>query len=177
MGLPQISEGISPKADRNSGDTPPHCWSGSCYPQSRRRAEGNARGHDPLFNERKTKFMSITLQELQQFTGTSRWYRHWLFRNYLYTDGVQYLAEKAGAYWLIDTILSHQQDKRLTSNDELAYFQCWTLNVKGDNSAQLICDDGNKNIILTQELEFTDFPLPTITLWLEHKVLLLPSEH
>ena len=44
------------------------------------------------------------LTELQQFTGTEQWFRHGLNRKVLYTDGVQYVAEQAGAYWLVDEI-------------------------------------------------------------------------
>ena len=35
--------------------------------------------------------------ELAHFTGTSKWYRHPLFRDFLYNDGTQFLAERAGA--------------------------------------------------------------------------------
>lgn len=121
--------------------------------------------------------MTITPLDLRQFIGTENYCRHSIARNYLYTDGVQYLAEKAGAYWLVDAIFFHQPDKRISRNEELAAFQCWTLTVADDNSAVLTCDDGNKNTILTQEIPFTDIPLKEISLWLEHKVLLLPSEH
>ena len=41
---------------------------------------------------------------LAQFTGTERWYRHGLVRNVTYTDGVRYVADTAGAYWLIDIV-------------------------------------------------------------------------
>ncbi|MEM7591373.1 MAG: DUF6876 family protein [Cyanobacteria bacterium P01_A01_bin.83] len=121
--------------------------------------------------------MTITHYDLRQFTGTENYYRHSLARNYLYTDGEQYLAEKAGAYWLIDAIVFNQMEQQFSSNPELASFQCWTLKVAEDNSATLTCDDGNKNIVFTQEIAFTDFPLKEISLWLENKVLLLPSEH
>ncbi len=61
--------------------------------------------------------------DLSGFTGTDHYYR-WssLFRNCLLTDGTHYLAETAGAYWLMDAIASHQpklrrhQDERLREN-------------------------------------------------------------
>ncbi len=40
--------------------------------------------------------------ELEQFYGTEKWYRH--FTGLVYTDGIKYLAENAGAYWLIDLV-------------------------------------------------------------------------
>jgi hypothetical protein len=37
---------------------------------------------------------------LAQFTGDLERYRHYFNRKLIYTPGVQYLAESAGAYWL-----------------------------------------------------------------------------
>ena len=36
--------------------------------------------------------------DLREFTGTENWYRTLLFGDYLYTDGVKYVAEEGGAY-------------------------------------------------------------------------------
>lgn len=121
--------------------------------------------------------MTITHQDLRQFTGTETYYRHSLARNYLYTDGVQYLAEKAGAYWLVDAIIFTQMEKPFSHSPKLAEFQCWTLKALEGNRATLTCDDGNNNIVFIKQIPFTDFPLKEINLWLENKVLLLPSEH
>jgi len=37
-------------------------------------------------------------------TGTETWFHHPLNRKVVYTEGMQYVAEKGGAYWLIDEI-------------------------------------------------------------------------
>ena len=121
--------------------------------------------------------MTLTTEALAQFTGTENWYRHSLGRQFLYTDGVKYVAEEAGAYWLIDAIISYQYDPRIKNNQGLQEFQLWKLEVKEDRSAILVCEDGNDVVILTQEIPFTDFPLSKISFYLESKVLLLPSEH
>ncbi len=121
--------------------------------------------------------MTLTAAALAQFTGTENWYRHSLFRQFLYTDGVKYVAEEAGAYWLIDAIISHQYDSRIQNDRGLQEFQLWKLEVKEDHSAILICEDGNDTKILTQEIPFTDFPLQKIEFYMENKVLLLPREH
>ncbi len=52
---------------------------------------------------------SLTKQELRQFTGSETWYRHGLVRSVLYTEGAKYLAEKGGAYWLLDEIAPAQK--------------------------------------------------------------------
>jgi len=62
------------------------------------------------------------LRNLMQFTGTTQWYRNPLFPSFTYTDGVQFLAENAGCYWLIDFIFSHQLDVKIKN----APFQVWT---------------------------------------------------
>jgi hypothetical protein len=41
----------------------------------------------------------------------------------------------------------------------------------------LLCSDGNDNIVYTQHVEFTDFPLDEITLYFANDVIYLPSEH
>jgi hypothetical protein len=112
--------------------------------------------------------------ELAQFTGAQEWFRHPLFRGYLYTEGVQYLAEKAQAYWLIDVVFSHQTTPRVRREP----FQVWRLmRTRQGRGAVVTAEDGNGKIIARQVIEYTDFPLPNVTLFLEEKTLLLPSEH
>ena len=45
--------------------------------------------------------------DLAQFSGTDNWWKHRTGR-LTYTDGVKFLAEKAGAFWLIDLVASYQ---------------------------------------------------------------------
>lgn len=119
--------------------------------------------------------MSVKLTEadLRQFTGTEQYYRHSLARKILYTDGVQYLAEKAGAYWLVDKIAIMQIDPKIRAEE----FQVWRMIVK-DGSAILTCDTGEElPSIYREEIAFTDFPLEKIDIWVEGGVILLPSEH
>ena len=116
--------------------------------------------------------MTNLLTELQHFTGSEKCYRHPLFRKFAYTEGVQYLAEKAGAYWLIDYILSNQIDAQIKAVE----FQAWKIKVNDDNSAMILLEDGDGNLVKEFKLEFTDFPLKEFTLWLYNNTLLLPSE-
>ncbi len=116
-------------------------------------------------------------QKLASFTGTINWYRHWT--NLLaYTDGVKTLAETAQAYWLIDAIASHQINPKVAWHD----FQVWTLTVSEDKTAVLqMKEDSDKQPVVTQKIDYTDFPIGTFKLWIEgtgrERVLLLPSEH
>lgn len=123
---------------------------------------------------------------LGDFRGTERWHRH---SPLLLTDGVRFLCENAGAYWLIDAIGSHVvSTAKLSPKHNPAQF--WTLLVK-DGAATLICTDGGKHgrdpvELARQEIEYTDFPLGQIDIWVmwdeivEPKgafVVLLPGEY
>ncbi len=118
----------------------------------------------------------LTQSDLAQFTGTECYYAHWLRsqngESYKYTEGVQYLAEKAGAYWLLDAIFSYRRKES---------FQIWELLVAtgaSHKSATLTMkEDTGQPILVTQKIEFTDFPLTDVKLWLIDGVLILPSEY
>jgi hypothetical protein len=112
------------------------------------------------------------LDGLAQQIGSEAEFRHWT-RCLVYTEGVQFLAEQAGAYWLIDLIASWCVDPRIQANE----FVHWKLTVNADRTAIALADDGNGNEILRQDIPFTDFPLDEITLFLTDRTLLLPSEY
>ena len=117
---------------------------------------------------------SLDRNILSQFTGSEHWYRHGLVRQILFTDGAKYVADAAGAYWLLDEIALAQRFVKAVAAEE---FQAWKLAVKPDNTATLSCEDGNGNVVFTKEIEFTDFPCDEITLWFANDVILLPSEY
>ena len=112
---------------------------------------------------------------LEHFTGTSGWYRYSFF-SALLTDGALYLADKAGAYWLMDLIASHQTRKLREEP-----FQVWTLKVLPDREGIVTCEDGNGNKLAGQKIKYTDFPLSEITLYAVYDsgriIILLPSEY
>ena len=56
-------------------------------------------------------------------------------------------------------------------------FQVWKLTVNDNDSATLICEDGNDNVVFTMPIPFTDFPKGGVTLWFENNVIYLPTEH
>lgn len=108
--------------------------------------------------------------ELAGFTGTENYYKH--FTGMLFTDGVKFLADKAGAYWLIDIVASYQCKLKNIG------FQLWTLKVNPDKTAIVTAkEDADMPILVTQEIQFTDFPLSEIELYCIDGVLILPSEY
>jgi len=118
---------------------------------------------------------TLTETDLTQFTGTSQWYKHHL--GLLYTDGVRYLAEQGGAYWLLDAIASWQLQPVVQQDQLLQSIQFWKLTVNEDCSARLICERDQGDVAITQDIPFTDFPLREVRLYCQQGVLLLPSEY
>lgn len=83
-----------------------------------------------------------------------------------------FLAEEAGSYWLIDLVISHQTNPILKKEE----FQVWKLFKVGESWVAR-ADDGNDNILVSQNIEFSDFPLDEIKLYFTNNTLLLPSEY
>jgi len=120
-----------------------------------------------------TKSPKFSPADLRQFTGSEHWYRHGLNRNVLFTEGAKHVADAGGAYWLLDSIaLAQLCDRRIGAQP----FQVWKLAVRPDQTATLTCEDGNYNVVFVQQLEFSDFPPPGVTLWFENDTIYLPSE-
>ena len=112
--------------------------------------------------------------ELARFTRSATRYVH-PTNQLQYTAGVQFLAERAGAHWLIDMIASLQPVA--LRDTSLAIFQLWELVIKGDRSAALTCSRDSDAAVFRQRIAFTDCPLGYVRLYLEGGVLMLPSEH
>ena len=124
---------------------------------------------------------------INQFTGTEQLHRFSvLFPKVLLSDGVKWLCENADCFWLADAIASHQPEA--LKDPMLQDMQFWTLTTgekltKGrDRSATLICERDTDDVAIKQKIEYTDFPLPSIKLYvgpsIEGCVLIyLPSEY
>jgi hypothetical protein len=104
---------------------------------------------------------TLNAAALAQFTGTENWYRHAINRAVLFTDGAKYVADRAGAYWLLEEIAIIRRYNALVAAEE---FQVWKLTVKADQTAVLTCDDGNGRVIFSKEIPCTDFPVEGIKL-------------
>ena len=122
--------------------------------------------------------MSMPPQELKrnlnQFTGTENYHRFSpLFRNTVLTDGALYLAEKAGAFWLMDMIASYLPGyKDVFASAKL---------IRSGEGGRFTLDDGNGSIFCTQDIEYSDFCLDEIMLFVAKQeglwVIMLPSEY
>lgn len=163
-------------------------------------------------HEKRIKLREELEASLPHFTGTEEYHRllyPWLRKDFLLTDGAKYLADKAGviggtAYWLMDIIASHQRNQKVAAEG----FQTWRLYLNhleaGEsepdpeqprlaavlawqqrsrpNEALVTCDDGNGQILVTQEIPFADFALDEVSLYVTNDdfngiVVMLPSEY
>ena len=118
------------------------------------------------------------ITDLRQFTGTTQWHRWSSLTKLVCTDGAKYLAEEAGAYWLLDAIASHQNTSALKDSQRLQELQVWLLVVSPNKSCRLTCaEDSDIAPVIVQDIELTDFPLREIKLYVCNNVVLLPSEY
>jgi hypothetical protein len=119
-------------------------------------------------DERKTAIEAA----LAQHGGSLDRFRHWT-KHIIHTPGVEDMAKICSAYWLIDLVASHQ----ITSSVRAEEFQVWTLTVAADRTGLAVAEDGNGREIARQAIQFTDFPLGEIKLYLDQGTLMLPGEY
>lgn len=117
--------------------------------------------------------MTLTT-DLAQFTGTENYYKH-PFGPMLYTDGVQYLAQTVGAYWLLDLLATE-----VATLQSAEPFIAITLTVTGKKGV-LTATDGDKGDgpvrLYSAPFYYTDFPEGEWKFFLTGGVLMLPSEY
>lgn len=118
----------------------------------------------------------LSKPNLAQFTGSETLYQIALFNRTLATEGAKFVADTAGAWWLLDTIVSYQFNPTVKKHT----FQVWTITVWEDRTATLEAQDGNGNLIISHEVKNTDFPVPEMTFWYDRRgipTIMLPSEY
>lgn len=127
-----------------------------------------------------------TLQlNLRQFMGGGDMFRHPLNKTLIFSEGVKYLAENAGAYWLIDIVASvlNKGKEGILGKDS---FMCCKLKKTQGNAFVFTIDNGNDptspedgeyKLYYKQEIPFSDFPLDEFKLFLCNETLILPSEY
>ena len=117
--------------------------------------------------------------QLAQFTGSRTFTRHSLLRRMCMTEGITWLADHVGAYWLTDLVASYQHEPHVSAE----HFQVWRLSVDvSTRAAAIMMTNGNSSTpLVQQQIDYTDFPLDDITLWLivqgDYLILMLPSEY
>ena len=115
-------------------------------------------------------------------TGSEAFHRHWTGK-LVYTDGVRFMAEECGAWWLVDLIASWQIKARVRAEP----FQLWLLSAPASESGPWVAScwtdtPGEGRRVARQTMEYSDFPeeLAPFRLYAEQSgaglVLMLPEE-
>lgn len=92
-------------------------------------------------------------QALRHFTGSKTLTRYNpLFPWLVITDGVLYLAEAAGCYWLLDAIATHLHNLHNVHPREDF------VSIYLEDTTKLTVEDGNGNVYFSQAFEWTTFP-------------------
>ena len=113
------------------------------------------------------------LNIINHSTGITAYHRFSIIPGFpVITDGVLALAEAAGCFWLMDIIGSYQSNNALDKK-----FQVWTLTVNTEDHTAVARGYNDTELIITQEIPFTDFPLQELKLFLIDGIILLPSEY
>ena len=117
------------------------------------------------------------LDGLRNFYGTEHYYRH--MPGLVITDGVKFLADNAGCYWLLDMVWSYLPMLRKSRD---TFFVVRYAGTPGASGLFSITDDIPPNQTYAQQaIEHTDFPLDEIVLYLsateEEFILMLRSEY
>jgi hypothetical protein len=110
--------------------------------------------------------------DLSQFTGTEAYHRTFVFSPKLkHTDGVQYFAEQAQAFWFLDIVAT----EIYPFSDKYPFMTIYLI-VK-DGKAEIIVQDGDISRLMQRQIEFTDCPEGTYEFFLMDDVLMLTSEY
>jgi hypothetical protein len=125
--------------------------------------------------------VTFTKDELQNFSGTERYYRSsLLFPDIVHTDGVQHVATRGGA-WMVDVMVSHQTNPKVRRED----IQLWEFEVNEQSECKVVCTGEENTPLVIQEIPYTDLPftvkfilqLGSIDMVTPAWVIMLPSEY
>ncbi len=117
---------------------------------------------------------TITLNDLDSFRGSCEFYRHWLVKKLVYTQGIRHLSEHGEADWLVDEIAFAQVFQAHVRYEE---FQVWFLQPLKSGAAWLVCEDGNNNRVYRKRIPHTSFDVPGLKIWCVKGTIMLPREY
>ena len=137
---------------------------------------------DFLFVQFKSIHMETNIQhlkeQLSQFCGSQQIFTLPLCRT-RYTEGIQFLAQSANAFWLLtdaSVMGKSLRDKSRFITIDFKRYSPSEVETHGYD-AVITYTDGNGTVLTFQQYHFTDFPLEQIRLFFVGNTLLLPSEY
>lgn len=114
---------------------------------------------------------------VRRTTGSETLYRHALNRNLLYTDGVRFLAETCGSWWLLDFVAT------MPGPWMCEPFNVWRIT--GDGARGVIVEawtdtpgTEGSTLLLRKKISYSDFPreLMPFEWWVENRTMMLKEE-
>ncbi len=109
-------------------------------------------------------------ENLSRFCGTEHYYRECI-GDFLYTDGIKYMAEQCGAYWLLT-------DAGIRSKALMAKSPFIKIAVTCDEERAIVeYTDGNGGMLHENQYLCPAFPLQVLTMYFTDNTLLLPEEY
>lgn len=91
--------------------------------------------------------------------GSNGYFRHPLARRFIYTDGVEEMAELCGAYWLLDVIGTEMVEALLNRyHDDYTSSGLIEVTVIGNHCKLELTIADDEPGIWQREVEYTDFP-------------------
>ena len=120
------------------------------------------------------KMENFKLNNTHEFNGfiggSENFYKHTF--GSIYTDGIKYLADTYECYWFLDTISIYSNE---IQGEE---FQVWNLKRINETSQfRITVTDGNKNVLKTLDIPFSDFKANQLDVWLVNGTIMLPAEY
>ncbi len=112
--------------------------------------------------------------QLAHHTGSTTWYRHPFNRSCTYTDGVQAFAEAAGAYWLLDILMTQPEIIQAQRREGIVFI---TLAVSRGSAMLTVKRDDDEPALYSRHIDYTDCPEGEWKFFFGDDVLLLPSEY
>jgi hypothetical protein len=89
------------------------------------------------------------------------------------TDGAKEAAELYECFWFLDIIASIQYMPEVHAEG----FQVFKLERVKNDHFKVTMEDGNDNVIYTQNIAYSDFKDDILTLWVVDKIIMLPTEY
>lgn len=149
-----------------------------------------------MANEQELKARAEKVREYEAHTiGSEEFHRFCGFSNMIATDGMLFVAETCGAFWLLEAVASHQPEIG-KKHGELSRFQVWKLERRCEQQLKSVDEPPvsapswwleawsdtpnhpNSICLARQEIGYSDFPedLSGFEFYAEGPVILLKNE-
>ena len=112
----------------------------------------------------------LELKQLSNYSGSQRYHR--LSPRFVVTDGIKYLMDNGYSWFVTDALAVIAIHPRLRMQD----FYVVELKLTKSNKAEMIIDDGNNNVLYTQEYGYTDAKRD-LKFYVRENLVMLPTEY